>query len=100
VARATPAQIGLVPMLTQLGYAAGIVLFAPLGDRLDRRRVIVVKLLALAVALVLAGLAPSSQLLTCRQPRDWSPRDHGAGLRPRGGSARARRPRAARRSGA
>ena len=55
---ATPAEIGFVPMLTQLGYAAGIVLFAPLGDKLDRRRVIVAKSLALAGALVAAALAP------------------------------------------
>jgi predicted MFS family arabinose efflux permease len=60
---ATPTQIGAVPMLTQLGYAAGILLFAPLGDRLDRRRVIVVKLAALAAALTLAGLASSVTLL-------------------------------------
>jgi predicted MFS family arabinose efflux permease len=60
---ATPRQIGLVPMLTQLGYAAGILLFAPLGDRLDRRVVIVVKLAALSCALTLAGLAPSVGLL-------------------------------------
>ncbi len=56
---ATPAQIGLVPMLTQLGYAAGILLFAPIGDRLDRRGVIVAKLAGLALALALAGLSPS-----------------------------------------
>jgi predicted MFS family arabinose efflux permease len=60
---ATPGQIGVVPMLTQLGYAAGILLFAPLGDRLDRRRVIVGKLAALAAALTLAGLASSVGLL-------------------------------------
>jgi predicted MFS family arabinose efflux permease len=60
---ATPAQIGLVPMLTQLGYAAGILLFAPLGDRLDRRRVIVAKLAALAVVLALAGMSSSVGLL-------------------------------------
>lgn len=60
---ATPRQIGLVPMLTQLGYAAGVLLFAPLGDKLDRRRVIVAKLAALAVALTLAGLASSVWLL-------------------------------------
>lgn len=60
---ATPGQIGLVPMLTQLGYAVGILLFAPLGDRLDRRRVIVAKLAALAAALTLAGLASSVGLL-------------------------------------
>src|SRR5690349_22145838 len=60
---AAPGQIGLVPMLTQLGYAAGILLFAPLGDRLDRRSVIVAKLVALAAALTLAGLATSIALL-------------------------------------
>ena len=56
---ATPAEVGLVPMLTQLGYGAGILFFAPLGDRLDRRRVILAKLIALGVALCAAGLAPS-----------------------------------------
>jgi predicted MFS family arabinose efflux permease len=56
---ATPTAIGVVPMLTQLGYGAGILLFAPLGDRLDRRRVIVAKALALAVALIIGGLAAS-----------------------------------------
>jgi predicted MFS family arabinose efflux permease len=61
--RATPAQIGFVPMLTQLGYAAGILLFAPLGDRLDRRRVIVAKLAALTAALALAGFSSSVALL-------------------------------------
>lgn len=60
---ATPRQIGFVPMLTQLGYATGILLFAPLGDRLDRRIVIVVKLAGLAIVLTLAGLAPSVGLL-------------------------------------
>jgi len=54
---ATPTALGLIPMLTQLGYAAGIFAFAPLGDRLDRRRVIVAKLVSLSVALLAAGLA-------------------------------------------
>jgi predicted MFS family arabinose efflux permease len=56
---ATPARVGLVPTLTQLGYAAGIVLFAPLGDRFDRRSVILGKCLASCLALLGAGLAPS-----------------------------------------
>jgi len=56
---ATPRQIGMVPMLTQLGYAGGILFFAPLGDRFDRRRTIVVKLLALCAALAWAGAASS-----------------------------------------
>ena len=29
---ASPHSIGFIPMLTQIGYAIGIVLFVPLGD--------------------------------------------------------------------
>jgi predicted MFS family arabinose efflux permease len=54
---ATPGRIGAIPVATQLGYAAGIILFGPLGDKLDRRKVIVVKAGLLVLALVLAGLA-------------------------------------------
>ena len=49
--------VGLVPTLTQLGYAAGIFLLAPLGDRYDRRRIILAKATALVVALLVAGTA-------------------------------------------
>jgi predicted MFS family arabinose efflux permease len=56
---ASAGQIGLVPTLTQLGYAAGIFLLAPLGDRFDRRRIILAKAAALVVALLGAGVAPS-----------------------------------------
>jgi predicted MFS family arabinose efflux permease len=55
--------IGYVPMLTQLGYAAGILLFAPLGDRHDRRALIVVKSALLAAALCLAALSPRVEAL-------------------------------------
>ncbi len=55
--------VGYVPMATQLGYAAGILLSAPLGDRLDRRQVIVAKGTLLALSLLLAGLARSVELL-------------------------------------
>lgn len=51
--------IGLVPTLTQLGYALGILLLAPLGDRYDRRRLILAKAAVLAAALLLAGAAHS-----------------------------------------
>lgn len=49
--------IGLVPTLTQLGYALGILFLAPLGDRYDRRGIILAKATALAAALVLGGAA-------------------------------------------
>ena len=52
------ATIGLLPTLTQLGYAAAILLLSPLGDRFDRRRIIVVKAAALVAALAFAALAP------------------------------------------
>ncbi|WP_457425724.1 MFS transporter [Roseateles sp. P5_E7] len=52
------AAIGLLPTLTQLGYAAAILLLSPLGDRYDRRRIIVIKAAALVAALACAALAP------------------------------------------
>jgi MFS family permease len=38
---ASPRAIGWIPTLTQLGYALGLLLLAPLGDRFDRRNIIV-----------------------------------------------------------
>lgn len=55
--------VGLVPTLTQLGYALGILFLAPLGDRFDRRRVILVKASALAITLLAAAAAPSIGIL-------------------------------------
>lgn len=56
-------DIGLVPMLTQIGYALGILLLAPLGDRFDRRRIILVKGLLLTLTLLLCGFASTWHLL-------------------------------------
>ena len=56
-------EVGLVPTLTQLGYAAGIFLLAPLGDRYDRRRIILAKAAALVVALLVAGASSALPLL-------------------------------------
>ena len=60
---ASARQVGLVPTLTQLGYAAGIFLLAPLGDRFDRRRIILAKATALCVALLAAGASSSIAML-------------------------------------
>ena len=60
---ATPREIGLVPTLTQVGYALGIFFLTPLGDRLDRRALILAKTALLALALLLCAAAPSPRLL-------------------------------------
>jgi len=49
--------VGMVPMLTQAGYALGILLLAPLGDRHDRRTIIFIKGLLLVAALLLCGFS-------------------------------------------
>lgn len=49
--------VGMVPMLTQAGYALGILLLAPLGDRHDRRTIILIKGLLLMAALLLCGFS-------------------------------------------
>ena len=65
------AQIGVtfardaayLPMYTQLGVAIGMFLFVPLGDILERRRLIVTACLATAATATLIALAPSLPLL-------------------------------------
>ncbi|QWT21293.1 MFS transporter [Bacillus sp. NP157] len=54
---------GWIPTLTQLGYAVGLLFLLPLGDMLERRRLIVVQFGVLAVALVVMALAPGVAVL-------------------------------------
>ncbi len=62
---AEAAWVGAVPASTQLGYAAGMLFLAPLGDRFDRRRIILLQTGGLMLALVIAALAPTLAVLAC-----------------------------------
>jgi predicted MFS family arabinose efflux permease len=59
----SPASIGIVVTATQIGYALGLLLIVPLGDFLDRRRLIVAQSVASALALTIVGLAPTAGVL-------------------------------------
>lgn len=59
----TPAVIGIVVTLTQIGYAFGLMLIVPLGDLVDRRRLIVGQTVLSAIALVIVGTASNALVL-------------------------------------
>lgn len=56
-------QIGWVVGATQAGYALGLLLIVPLGDLIDRKRLLLGQLLFSALALVGVGMAPNWALL-------------------------------------
>ncbi|WP_050402113.1 MFS transporter [Bradyrhizobium embrapense] len=59
----TPAVIGGVVTLTQIGYAFGLLLIVPLGDLWDRRKLIVGQTVLSALALTIVGTAPNAAVL-------------------------------------
>ena len=60
---ASIADTGLVPTLTQLGYALGILFLTPLGDRYDRRHIILLKGLLLTLTLLLCSVTGTFSML-------------------------------------
>ncbi|MFI7632807.1 MFS transporter [Nonomuraea sp. NPDC049400] len=58
----TAAAGGLITA-TQIGYVAGMLLLVPLGDRIEKRRLVVVLLAVTAAALVVAGTATAFPVL-------------------------------------
>jgi predicted MFS family arabinose efflux permease len=60
------AQLGWVTTATQGGYLLGLILVVPLGDRFDRRRIILAQLAVTALGLLGAAIAPSAWMfLAC-----------------------------------
>ncbi|MGF6347829.1 MFS transporter [Variovorax sp. W2I14] len=58
-----PATVGIVITITQIGYGLGLLLVVPLGDLVDRRRLIVGQSLLSVIALLCVALAPSASML-------------------------------------
>ncbi|MGV3502498.1 MAG: MFS transporter [Adhaeribacter sp.] len=59
----TEAQAGTVAMLTQLGYATGLVFIVPLGDMLRRKRLILADFVLILLSLLGAAFSPNIYLL-------------------------------------
>ncbi|MGA1857758.1 MFS transporter [Azospirillum sp. 11R-A] len=59
----SPAAIGLVVTLTQVGYALGLIFIVPLGDMLDSRRLVIGQGLLSVAALVAVATAKSEGVL-------------------------------------
>src|SRR3954469_13946890 len=55
--------VGWVPTMTFAGFVSGIVFIVPLGDRADKRRLILVQHVALIASLLAMALAPSLAVL-------------------------------------
>jgi predicted MFS family arabinose efflux permease len=56
-------SIGLLITITQTCYALGLFLLVPLGDLLDRRKLIFAQMLASALALTMVGFSPTPAVL-------------------------------------
>jgi predicted MFS family arabinose efflux permease len=56
------AQVGYLPVLTQAGVGIGLFFLAPLGDMIDRKRIVVA--LEMLLVLALAGMSLASSLST------------------------------------
>jgi len=59
----TPTSAGLLVTATQLGFAIGLMLLVPLGDLVERRRMVLTLLLLSSISLIISGISPSLMVL-------------------------------------
>lgn len=56
---ASAGEVAAVPILTQIGYASGLIFLLPLGDMVERRRLVSFLLALASLSLVAVALSPS-----------------------------------------
>lgn len=61
--KVSESQGGLLAMLTQSGYAAGMLFTVPLGDMLERKKLIMAEFIMTIIALLLAAWSPNFHVL-------------------------------------
>jgi predicted MFS family arabinose efflux permease len=59
----TEAKAGTIAMLTQVGYATGLLFIVPLGDMLRRKRLILTDFVLIIISLLLAAFSPNVYFL-------------------------------------
>lgn len=58
------AEVSNIPLFTQLGYAFGLLFIIPLGDKFNRKKLILIDFIAIISSLLVAAISPSLLLLT------------------------------------
>ena len=56
-------EVGLISMLTQIGYATGMFFIIPLGDMVKRKKLIIIDFAMIIISLLLAAFSPTIHFL-------------------------------------
>src|SRR5919112_1775287 len=56
-------EVGMISMLTQIGYATGMLFIIPLGDMVKRKKLIIIDFALIIISLLLAAFSPTVHFL-------------------------------------